>query len=238
MRLCLVRDLRLHERGADVARADGAGGDPASAPLDGERLHEPDHAVLRGDVARLERRGHQAVHRRDHAEAAVARPASASHAYFASRNGLRQEQRDQLGPSWSSGTRTGATCWKPAFATSASSRPKRCERRHPRPARLPSRVARSASPTRATCTAKPSASSRATIALPIPPLAPVTRATRSHVERKTTRPRRPACRRPRARPSRSSRPARRRRTRRPTALDEARSATDGTGAGKRTRSRP
>ena len=42
----LVGDLGLDQRRADVARADGGGGDPGLAALERERLDQPEHAVL------------------------------------------------------------------------------------------------------------------------------------------------------------------------------------------------
>src|SRR5579883_1218752 len=108
--------------------------------------------------------------------------ASASHAYFASRNGEVRRSASSASHRSSGNSRTGATCWKPAFGTIASSRPCR-ESASSTTARFPSPVVRSASSTSTPCTAQPSASSRSTIAAPIPPRAPVTSATRASVIR-------------------------------------------------------
>ena len=65
-------DLRLDERRAHVGRADGGGADPDRRPFERQRLHEPEHAVLRRDVAGLERRRGQRVRGGDHADPPVA----------------------------------------------------------------------------------------------------------------------------------------------------------------------
>ena len=57
VRFRLVGDLRLHQRRAHVARADGGG----LQALQRERLHQAEHAVLGGDVRGLVRRGDQRV---------------------------------------------------------------------------------------------------------------------------------------------------------------------------------
>src|SRR3954449_10364919 len=111
--------------------------------------------------------------------------ASEGQAYFASRNGLVKRSAIRLSH-WSSGkSATGATCWMPAFATTTPRPPKRSTAAST-DSRLPSRVVRSAakgapgpssSGSRSTAsTSKPSDSSFAAAAWPIPLAAPVTRA--------------------------------------------------------------
>src|SRR3954447_14580666 len=122
---------------------------------------------------------------------------SAPQAYLASRNGLVRSSASRPSQRSSGKSATGATCWKPAFAITASSRPKRSSARSTA-ARLPSRVvrsARNASPgpssaglrsTASTCA--PSSASRSAIALPIPLAAPVTRAARPEMVLSPARP--------------------------------------------------
>jgi hypothetical protein len=68
-----VRPQRLDDSRADVRGAERGGGDADVRALEREHLHEPHHAVLGGHVARLVRRGDEAVHRGDDEEAPVAR---------------------------------------------------------------------------------------------------------------------------------------------------------------------
>ena len=69
--------------------------------------------------------------------------ASAGQAYLASRNGLVSSSASIASQRSSGNSATGATCWKPALATTASRRPKRSSAASTA-ARLPSRVVRSA----------------------------------------------------------------------------------------------
>ena len=55
--------------------------------------------------------------------------ASASQAYLASRNGLVSRIATSVSQRSSGKSRTGATCWMPALATTTSSRPKRSSAR-------------------------------------------------------------------------------------------------------------
>jgi hypothetical protein len=57
--LGLRRDLALHQRRPDEGGADRHGGDAGLGTLQGEHPHQAEHSVLRGDVARIERGGHQ-----------------------------------------------------------------------------------------------------------------------------------------------------------------------------------
>ena len=68
----LVGDLALDERRPHVARAHGTGANAGLGAFEGERLHEPEHAVLRRHVPGLERRGDEPVHRGDDDDPAVA----------------------------------------------------------------------------------------------------------------------------------------------------------------------
>ncbi len=70
--LGLVRDLRLDERRPHVGGAESARRDPHGGPFQREHLHEPEHAVLRGHVSGLERRGDEPVNGGHGEEAAVA----------------------------------------------------------------------------------------------------------------------------------------------------------------------
>src|SRR4051794_40655996 len=113
--------------------------------------------------------------------------ASAPHAYFASRNGLVSSTATRASQRSSGNSATGATCWKPALATTVSS-PPRLSSAASTAARFPSRVVRSAangspgpsaSGSRSTASTRaPPATSRSAIARPIPLAAPVTRALR------------------------------------------------------------
>ena len=182
----LICDLLLDERRPHVARADSARADPGRRPLERERLDEPEHAVLRGHVARLERRRDETVDRGDDDDAAVPRLAERAPRVAGEQERAREEQRDAARPSGPRrSSRPATTCWKPALGTSASRRPKRSSAASTA-ARLPSRVVRSAakaspgpssSGVRSTAsTSHPSATSRSAIARPIPLAAPVTRA--------------------------------------------------------------
>src|SRR5918999_1037327 len=109
--------------------------------------------------------------------------ASAFHAYLARRKGLVSRRPMSASQRSSGKSAIGETCWKPAFATTASSRPKRSSAVSTA-ARFPSRVVRSAangspgpvsSGSRSTAsTSAPSRSKRSAIARPIPLAAPVT----------------------------------------------------------------
>ena len=55
------RHLTLDERRAHEPGTDRHGADPVGRAFEGKRLHEPDRAVLGGDVAGLERRGDEPV---------------------------------------------------------------------------------------------------------------------------------------------------------------------------------
>ena len=68
---------------------------------------------------------------------------SAPQACLASRNGLVSSSAISRSQASSGNSSTGATCWKPAFATTASRPPKRSTAASTA-ARLPSRVVRSA----------------------------------------------------------------------------------------------
>src|SRR5919197_3635868 len=88
-------ELRLDEGGADVRRAERRGGDAQVGALEGEYLHEADHAVLRRDVAGLERRGNEAVHRGDGQEAAVPGGGERVPRVLREQERARDEQRQQ-----------------------------------------------------------------------------------------------------------------------------------------------
>ncbi len=61
--LGLAVDLLLDKRGQDIARADGVAGDAGFGAFQRSHLGEADHAMLGGDIGRLEGRGDQAVRR-------------------------------------------------------------------------------------------------------------------------------------------------------------------------------
>src|SRR3954471_22792029 len=115
---------------------------------------------------------------------------SAGQAYLASRNGLVSSSASIASQRSSGNSSTGATCWKPALAITASRRPKRSSAVSTA-ARFPSRVVRSAasvSPgvssrgSRSTAsTDQPSPARRSAIARPMPLAAPVTTAARSPI---------------------------------------------------------
>src|SRR3954454_3269562 len=114
--------------------------------------------------------------------------ASSPQACLASRNGLVSSSAISASQRSSGNSATGATCWKPALAITASRRPKRSSAASTA-ARLPSRPTRSAaygvpgpssSGSRSTAsTSAPSAASPAASARPIPLAAPVTIALRA-----------------------------------------------------------
>src|SRR4051812_47828131 len=109
---------------------------------------------------------------------------SAGHAALASRNGLVSRSASIASQRSSGKSSIGATCWKPAFGTTASRRPKR-SRAAATASRLPARVVRSAangspgpssSGSRSTASTRaPSSTSRWATARPMPLAAPVTR---------------------------------------------------------------
>ena len=146
MRLRLRRDLRLDERRTHVARADGSDRDAVRCPLEGQRLDEPEHAVLRRDIPRLERaRQRDRGRRRSRRSGRRRSPCSAGHAYFASRNGLVRSTASSS--SHRSSAELGVSVRRAGDRRSGSRRP---ESRTARPPRRPPRrsrpcVARSAS---------------------------------------------------------------------------------------------
>ena len=68
--LGLAVDLRLDQRRIDIARADGVAGDALLGRLERGHLGQAEHAVLGGDIGRLERRADQAMRRGDVDDAA------------------------------------------------------------------------------------------------------------------------------------------------------------------------
>ena len=169
---CALGERRAHER-----RADGGRRDPDLRPFERERLHEAEHAVLRRDVARLERRRGQRVRGGDHADAAVAGGGERLPRVLREQERRGEQQREQRGPTAPPGSRAPArrAGSRRSGRSRRAGRARRARRRRPRG--CPSRVVRSASSTSTPCTVQPSASSRSTIAAPIPPRAPVTSAT-------------------------------------------------------------
>ena len=120
----LLGDLLLDQRRPDVAGADGVAGDAVSAAST-PYLGQPDHAVLGGDIGRLERRGDQTVRRGDVDDAApFVRP------HRGEREARRVERRGEVDredrvPFRGGNASIGATCWMPALLTRMSSRPTR-----------------------------------------------------------------------------------------------------------------
>ncbi len=184
MRLRLVGDLRLDQRRAHVGGADRGDADAVLGAFERERLHQAEHAVLRGHVAGLERRGDEAVHRSDREEAAVAALRERLPAVLGEQERARQQQREQRVPAVLGELRDRSDVLEARVRDDRVEPPEALERRIDCGA-VPVRVVRSASkpPWRSTPrTPQPSPSRRDATARPIPPAAPVTIATRSVVE--------------------------------------------------------
>ena len=129
VRLRLIVDLLLDQRRPDIAGADRVGGDAVLGAFQRDHLGEADHAVLGGDIGRLERRGDQAVRRGDVDDAAVAALAIGSKVAW-----IRWKAADRLiariASHFSAGNSPiGATCWMPALLTTMSTWPKRATAR-------------------------------------------------------------------------------------------------------------
>ena len=94
----LVGDLALDQRRADVARADGGGGDAGLAALERERLHQAEHAVLGRDVGGLVGRRDERVRGRDRDEAARSLTRERVPRVLGQQERAGQQDRDDLIP--------------------------------------------------------------------------------------------------------------------------------------------
>ena len=221
------------------SRAERRGGDADVGALEREHLHEPEHAVLRGDVARLERRRDEAVDGRDGEEPAVARGGERVPRVLREQERARQRARPAACPSWSSGNVAHGRDVLEARVRDDRVEPcrrsARAPRRRPRGCPRASRGRRPRGRRRAR--SQPSARRRSAIAAPMPRAGARDEGARlTGSSGRRPRRRRRACRRPHARscapivackPQSASSTARRGTSRAP-------STRTGTGAGKRT----
>ena len=137
------RQLALDQRRADVAGADGGGGDAGLGAFQRERLDQPEDAVLGGDVGGLVRRGDERVDGGDGDEAPLARLPRARPGVLGQQERARQQQREDRVPAVLGELRDGRDVLDAGVGDDDSRRPNASTAADTALA-LPSRVVRSA----------------------------------------------------------------------------------------------